>query len=97
MTVKGRLTRQMLAPDRLSTHAKGERYVGFGGERVVLERRTLSGSYNSIRTVRTTNDGYLTTRLTALPEDRCYHWVFRGTATTRAVTAGGDCVHVVRR
>lgn len=71
--------------------------MGFAGERVVLQRRTLSGSYNTIRTVRSTMRGYVTTRLRALPEDRCYRWVYRGSATTLPVTAGGDCVHVVRR
>lgn len=71
--------------------------MGFAGERVVLQRRTLSGSYNTIRTVRSTMRGYVTTRLRALPEDRGYRWVYRGSATTLPVTADGDCVHVVRR
>ena len=96
MTVKGRLTRQAMAPVRLSTGAHIDKYVAFGGEPVVLQRRTLSGTYHSIRTVRSTKDGYLTTKLKALPEDRCYRWVYRGSDTTLSVTAGGDCVHVRR-
>ena len=97
VTVKGRLTRQMLAPNRLSTDANSARYVGFAGESVVLQRRTLSGTYNNIKTVRSNNNGYLTARVTALPEDRCYRWVYRGSASTLPVAAGGDCVHVVGR
>lgn len=96
VTVKGRLTRQVLAPNRLSTNANGARYVAFAGAPVVLQRRTLSGTYRSIRTVRSNKDGNVITKLKALPEDRCYRWVFRGTDTTRAVTAGGDCVHARR-
>lgn len=96
VTVTGRLTRQAMAPNRLSTGAPIDKYLGFGGEPVVLQRRTLSGSYHSLRTVRSTRDGYLTTRLKALPEDRCYRWVYRGSDTTLPVTSGGDCVHVRR-
>lgn len=94
VTVRGRLTRQMLAADRLDTNANGTKYVGFGGEPVLLQRRTLSGSYNTLKTVRTTKHGYLTTRVKALPEDRCYRWAYRGSHTTLPVTGGGDCVHV---
>ena len=96
VTVKGRLTRQMLAADRLDTGANSARYVAFGGERVLLQRRTLSGSYTTVRTVRTDKRGYLTTRLRALREDRCYRWVYRGSPTTLPFTSGGDCVHVRR-
>ena len=96
VTVRGRLTRQMLAPDRLSTNANGGRYVGFAGERVVLQRRTLSGSYNNIKSVRSNKHGYVLTRLVALRTDRCYRWLYRGSATTLAATASGDCVHVRR-
>jgi hypothetical protein len=94
VTVKGRLARQAMAPDRLSTGARIDKYVAFGGEPVVLQRRTLSGTYNTIRTVRSNKDGYLITKVNALPEDRCYRWVYRGSDTTLPVTAGGDCVHV---
>jgi hypothetical protein len=97
VTVKGRLTRQAIAPNRLSTGARIDKYVAFGGEPVVLQRRTLSGTYNNIRTVRSNRDGYLTTKLKALPEDRCYRFVYRGSDTTLRVIAAGDCVHVVRR
>jgi hypothetical protein len=97
VTVRGRLTRQAMAPNRLSTGARIDKYVAFGGEPVVLQRGTLSGTYNNIRTVRSNRDGYLTTKLKALPEDRCYRWVYRGSDTTLLVTAAGDCVHVVRR
>ena len=38
----------------------------------------------------------LTTRLKALPADRCCRWSYRGSDTTLPVTAGGDCVHVRR-
>ena len=62
VTVKGRLTRQAMAPNRLSTGARIDKYVAFGGEPVVLQRRTLSGTYNNIRTVRSNRDGYLITR-----------------------------------
>jgi len=96
VTVKGRLTRQQLAPDRLSTGANGNTYVAFSSQPVQLQRRTLDGTYNYIRTVRSTKGGYVTTRIKALAEDRCYRWVFRGTDTTQAVIAGGDCVHVRR-
>lgn len=96
LTVKGRLTRQAMAPNRLSTGARIDKYVAFAGEPVLLQRRTLSGTYHSIRTVRSNRDGYLTTRLKALPEDRCYRFTYRGSDTTRPVTAGGDCVHVRR-
>ncbi|QWZ09727.1 hypothetical protein KRR39_08315 [Nocardioides panacis] len=95
VTVKGRLTRQAMAPDRLSTGAR-DKYIAFAGEPVGLQRRTLSGTYNNIRTVRSNRDGYLTTKLKALPEDRCYRWVYRGSDTTLRVTAGGDCIHVRR-
>ena len=96
VTVRGRLTRQAMAPNRLSTGANNDRYVGFGGESVVLQRRTLSGTYTDLRTVRSNKDGHLTTRLKALSEDRCYRWLHRGSDTTLPVTAGGDCVHVRR-
>ena len=96
LTVKGRMTRQAMAPNRLSTGAHIDKYVAFGGEPVVLQRRTLSGTYTDLRTVRSTREGYLTTKLKALPEDRCYRWLYRGSATTLPVTSGGDCVHVRR-
>ena len=95
VTVKGRLTRQMLAADSGTTD-HSERYVGFAGQPVALQRRTLSGTYNTIRTVTSIRGGYVTTKVKALPEDRCYRFVYRGSATTLAVTGGGDCVHVVR-
>jgi uncharacterized alpha-E superfamily protein len=87
----------MLAKDRLDTGANSARYVGFAGERVVLQRRTLSGSYNTIKTVTSNRSGYVTASLKALAGDRCYRWVYRGSASTLPVVAGGDCVHVVRR
>ena len=96
VTVVGRLTRQAMAPNRLSTGAHIDKYVAFGGEPVVLERRTLSGTYNNIRTVRSNRDGYLITKVKALPEHRCYRWMYRGSATTLPVTASGDCVQVRR-
>jgi hypothetical protein len=64
-------------------------------EPVALQRRTLSGAYTTVRTVRSNKRGHVT-RLTTPPEDRCYRWVFRGTSTTRAVAARGDCVRVRR-
>ena len=96
VTVRGRLTRQAMAPNPGSTDAHINRYVAFGGEPVVLQRRTLTGTYHSIRTVRSNRDGYLTTKVKALPEDRCYRFVYRGSDTTLPVTAVGDCVHVRR-
>ena len=89
VTVRGRLT-------RLSSNESAARYVAVAGARVVLQRRTLTGPYTSIRTVRTSDGGYLTTRLKALRGDRCYRWVYGGSPTTLAVASGRDCVHVRR-
>jgi hypothetical protein len=96
VTVTGRLTRQMLARDRLSTHGGGSTYVALAATSVVLQRRTHSGDYTSLRTVRSDGSGRLSARLKALPGDRCYRWTFRGTDPTGAVTSGGDSVHVRR-
>jgi hypothetical protein len=85
VTVRGRLTR--LDGD---TGA----YVGYRGGSVTLQRRTLTGQYNNIRTIRSDSYGYLRTSLTALAQDRCYRFTFSGTATTAPSTAWGDCVHV---
>ena len=90
VTVKGRLMRQQLAP------GSGATYAAYSSQPVQLQRRTLDGSYRYVRTVRSNRTGYVTTRLKALPEDRCYRFVFRGADTTKAVTASGDCVHVRR-
>jgi hypothetical protein len=96
VTVKGRLTRQAMTPSRGVSLPNIDKYVGSGGESVLLQRRTLSGTYNTLRTVRSTWDGHLTTKLKALAKDHCYRWLYRGSATTLPVTSGGDCVHLRR-
>lgn len=85
VTVRGRLVRADWNQDR---------NVGYGGRPVQLQRRTTSGTYRTLRTVRTDREGRLRSTLRALSTERCYRWSFAGSTTTASVTSSGDCVRV---
>jgi hypothetical protein len=83
VTVRGRLVR---------ADWNVNRNVGYAAQRVQLQRRTTTGSYRTVRTVRTDSRGRLHTSLKALSSERCYRWLFSGTSTTAKSTGAGDCV-----
>ena len=85
VTVKGRLT-------RANWNAYGNPMQGYAGQSVVLQRRTATGTYNTLKSVRTDRRGYLHTGIKALSGTRCYRWVFPENTTTQGRTSGGDCV-----
>jgi hypothetical protein len=68
-------------------------YHGHTGQLVDLQFRTMTGSYRTIKTVTSGTNGSLRATVTARV-DGCYRWSYRGTTTTPAVTATGDCVDV---
>jgi len=85
VTVVGRLT-------RANWDARHNPMQGYGGQPVLLQRRTASGTYNTLKSVRTDRRGYLHTGTKALSGTRCYRWVFAQNTTTDGRTSGGDCV-----
>ena len=85
VTVKGHLT-------RANWDRNNNPFEGYANQRVLLQRRTATGTYNTIKSVRTDRHGYLHTGVKALSGTRCYRWVFNETTTTAARTSGGDCV-----
>jgi len=85
VTVKGRLT-------RANWNAYGNPMQGYASQRVLIQRRTATGTYNTLKSVRTDRRGYLHTGIKALSGTRCYRWVFPENTTTEGRTSGGDCV-----
>ena len=85
VTVKGRLT-------RANWDAYSNPQQGYAGQRLLLQRRTSTGSYHTLRSVRTDRRGYVRTGVKALNGTRCYRWVFPENATTQGRRSGGDCV-----
>jgi hypothetical protein len=85
VTVRGRLVRADWNVDR---------NVGYPAQSVQLQRRTTTGRYRTLRTVRTDREGRLRTSLRALSTERCYRWLFSGTSTTASSAGPGDCVQV---
>lgn len=68
-------------------------YAGYTKRHVVLQFRTLTGSYADVKTVTSRSHGKVTAKVEA-GLDGCYRFVFRGSATTAKVTTKGDCVDV---
>ena len=85
VTVRGRLVRADWSLDR---------NVAYSGQPVQLQRRTTTGGYRTLRTVRAHRDGRLRATLRALADERCYRWVFTGSSTTASAVSFGDCVRV---
>ena len=85
VTVKGRLT-------RANWDVYRNPMQGYAGQRVLVQRRTATGTYHTLKSVRTDRRGYLHTGIKALSGTRCYRWVFPQNTTTEGRTSGGDCV-----
>lgn len=85
VTVTGRLT-------RANWDVYRNPMQGYAGQRVLVQRRTATGAYNTLKSVRTDRRGYLHTGIKALSGTRCYRWVFPENTTTEGRTSGGDCV-----
>lgn len=85
VTVRGRLVRADWSVDR---------NVAYTGQSVQLQRRTTTGAYRTLRTVRADREGRLRTTLRALSTERCYRWAFGGSSTTAGAVSSGDCVRV---
>ena len=85
VTVRGRLVRADWNVDR---------NVAYPGQSVQLQRRTTTGAYRTLRTVRADREGRLRTTLRALSTERCYRWAFHGSSTTASAVSFGDCVRV---
>jgi hypothetical protein len=84
VTVTGRL-------ERASWDSRS--YRGYGGQPVVLEFRTETGSYQAVKTVTTAADGSARTSLKA-SQDGFYRFRFAGNGTSGASRAAGDHVDV---
>ena len=85
VTVRGRLVRADWSVDR---------NVAYTGQSVQLQRRTTTGAYRTLRTVRVDREGRLRTTLRSLSTERCYRWAFGGSSTTAGAVSSGDCVRV---
>ncbi len=85
VTVRGRLVR---------ADWNVNRDVGYAAQLVHLQRRTTTGTYRTVRTVRTDRGGRLHASLKALSTERCYRWVFAGTSTTANSAAAAGCVRL---
>ena len=92
VTVRGQLSRR----DWSQAFDSPGDMVAFASQPVRLQRRTVSGAYRTVRTVRSDSMGRLLTRLEAPSTKRCYRWNFAGTSTTTPAIPGGDCVAVRR-
>ncbi|WP_420034432.1 calcium-binding protein [Streptomyces sp. cg28] len=67
-------------------------YAGYTAQRVALQfKKSGSSSYSTVKTVTTDSKGKLKTTVKAASSGT-WRWVFAGTGTTMAVTAGGDSV-----
>jgi hypothetical protein len=84
VTVKGRLTRA-----NWDLYANPQQ--GYAGQLVLLQRRTSTGTYHTLKSVRTDRRGYVRTGVRVLSGTRCYRWVFPENATTQGRHSGGDC------
>ena len=70
-----------------------KKYAGYAKRHVVLQYRTLSGSYTNVKTVTSGSHGKVKAQVKAT-KDGCYRFVFRGSSTTAKVTSKGDCIDV---
>ncbi|WP_353943455.1 calcium-binding protein [Streptomyces sp. HUAS MG91] len=67
-------------------------YAGYTAQRVALQfKKSGSSSYSTVKTVTTDSKGKLKTSVKAASSGT-WRWMFAGTGTTMAVTAGGDSV-----
>jgi hypothetical protein len=69
------------------------RYHGYSKRKVQLQWRSPTGTYHSVATTTTADDGSVRLRVIA-KRDGCYRFSFAGSSTTQAVTSRGDCVDV---
>ncbi|MCX4679360.1 hypothetical protein OG413_29410 [Streptomyces sp. NBC_01433] len=85
LTVKGKLSRASW---------KDLKYHGYSGQNVTLQfRKAGSASYKSVKTVKTSGSGNLSTTVTASAAGT-WRWHFAGTGTTMKVTSAGDSVKI---
>jgi hypothetical protein len=84
--VRGRLTRADWDKPRNPQTA-------YAGQRVYLQRATSkSGTYHTLKSVKTDRHGYAHTTTRALSDTRCYRFVFPTNSTTQRKVSAGDCV-----
>ncbi|MCX5009074.1 hypothetical protein OHB05_41890 [Streptomyces sp. NBC_00638] len=83
LTVKGKLSR---------ANWEDRRYHGFSGQEVKLQfKKAGSSSYSTVKTVKTSSTGGLSTTVTANAAGS-WRWYFPGTTTTMQVVSAGDNV-----